>query len=60
MICEWWIGKDMKEMVIVYFKVLAYHFPGGTEENYRETSVGIADLCVEIWNQVLLNPKWEC
>jgi hypothetical protein len=38
----------MKEMVIVYFKVLAYHFPGGTEENYRETSVGIADLCVEI------------
>jgi hypothetical protein len=36
---EWLVNNELesiwKEVVVASFKVLAWHFPGGTEENFK-------------------------
>jgi hypothetical protein len=35
MVCEEWIEKGLK-LAASWFKVISWHFSGGTEENHRK------------------------
>jgi hypothetical protein len=59
MITEWWIQKEVKKWQWPNFKILSKHLHGRTEEDHK-SSVRIAGLWAEIWNQDLLNMKQEC
>jgi len=41
-----WIGKDM-EVIVAYFKALAWRFPGGTEEKLQRISgISVVLVCL--------------
>lgn len=56
----WWVGKDWKEVVVAYLKILSWNLAGMTEENHERSSFRISAAPAQIQTHYLLNTKQKC
>lgn len=49
-----------REALVPCFKIISPHVPGGTEDNYENTSVSITDFRVDILTGDLPNTNQDC